>query len=419
MSQRAVVALLLSVLALAAHAAPPAATRNSAALAHQQPHAAGRGGAAVGDNNTTAAPRLHARSAQARDADNIYDAHKGNASAGDDNINGMQTQTRGRARASRANNVSKGDGKREDANRWWILDRETMGYIPLRVSSTRSSCTAYTDDSCPSGDRVKRGPDWEWGDQDGDGLYGTVTGVDQGVSSGRWCRVTWDNGNSNNMYRVGEDGAHDLCLVSASGSAGSAPAGSDSCRFARDGVCDEPVLCGRGTDTSDCSSGVGSHCANALLHSGMQYATLDATSRDSRAAGCQDTYLPLPAGWEIAPQDAGAIAVTGAHPWGTHLLVYADGGQRYTNNTDYASQAGETRTWHCCSDGPTALGTSGAQYKVNACARRILIRAPAGICTDAGAPPPPDEAAGDELASGGGGDGGGQLRDLVNLVTRA
>ena len=109
------------------------------------------------------------------------------ASAGDDNINSLQT--RGRSRVS-----------------------------------TRSSCTAYTDDSCPSGDRVKRGPDWEWGNEDGGDDHGTVTGV---ASSARWCRVTWNNDNSNS-YRVGRDGAHDLCLVSASGSAGNAPAGSDT-----------------------------------------------------------------------------------------------------------------------------------------------------------------------------------------------
>ena len=30
---------------------------------------------------------------------------------------------------------------------------------------------------------------------------------------------------------------------------------SDSCEFAHDGECDEPKLCDRGTDTSDCFSG--------------------------------------------------------------------------------------------------------------------------------------------------------------------
>jgi hypothetical protein len=104
--------------------------------------------------------------------------------------------------------------------------------------------------------------------------------------------------------------------------------------------------------------------------------------------GCQDTYLPIPACWEISPQDSGDIAVTAAHPWGTHLLVYADVEQSYTLNDDNNDSAGEARTWYCCSDGPTALGTSsdGTTYKVNACIRRILIRAPPSTCTDSGMP---------------------------------
>jgi hypothetical protein len=72
-------------------------------------------------------------------------------------------------------------------------------------------CTAYTNASCPIGDRVKRGKDWKWGSQDRGNDNGTVTGA----PSGLWCKVKWDNGLSNN-YRVGWDGAHDLCLVSAS-----------------------------------------------------------------------------------------------------------------------------------------------------------------------------------------------------------
>jgi len=106
--------------------------------------------------------------------------------------------------------------------------------------------------------------------------------------------------------------------------------------------------------------------------------------------GCQDTYLPLPAGWEISPQDSDSIAATAAHPWGTHLLVYADGGQRYTLNEDYSSP-GQAREWYCCSDGRTALGTSsdGTQFKANACARRILLRAPPSTCTGTDAAPTP------------------------------
>ena len=52
------------------------------------------------------------------------------------------------------------------------------------------------------GARVKRGPDWGWGNQDGGGL-GTVvmSSTDQG-----WVSVTWDAGESS-IYRVGAESA--------------------------------------------------------------------------------------------------------------------------------------------------------------------------------------------------------------------
>ncbi|KAK3587123.1 hypothetical protein CHS0354_006764 [Potamilus streckersoni] len=58
------------------------------------------------------------------------------------------------------------------------------------------------------GDRVKRGPTWEWGDQDGgDGNLGTVDFFDGGY----WWRVTWDLGHIN-YYRMG-DIYQDLIIV--------------------------------------------------------------------------------------------------------------------------------------------------------------------------------------------------------------
>ena len=56
------------------------------------------------------------------------------------------------------------------------------------------------------GDRVRRGPDWEWGDQDGGlGNAGTITEVD----SDGWVRVKWDKGGSN-KYRTENAGGTDL-----------------------------------------------------------------------------------------------------------------------------------------------------------------------------------------------------------------
>ena len=110
-----------------------------------------------------------------------------------------------------------------------------------------------------------------------------------------------------------------------------------------------------------------------MTFEGNQYAALDGTSPDSTSVGCQDYYLGLPVGWVIAPNTRASIQVTAMHPWGTYEMVLSDGSEYYTTGYYDGSMAGQPREWLCCSDGLTALGQNGDQYKVNACARRILI----------------------------------------------
>lgn len=66
-----------------------------------------------------------------------------------------------------------------------------------------------TMNSARAGQKVLRGVDWKWGDQDGgSGQLGTLTGPDP--ESQGWWTVAWDaNGQSNN-YRVGAEGKFDL-----------------------------------------------------------------------------------------------------------------------------------------------------------------------------------------------------------------
>lgn len=119
------------------------------------------------------------------------------------------------------------------------------------------------------------------------------------------------------------------------------------------------------------SAGSSRHCENSVVHQGVRYATLDATVKESSAVGCQDDFLALPDGWEIAPQDESAVAVTAGWPWGTHLLVYSDGGQRYTNNEDYDSPGGVTRSpavhESSAKDGQDAAGMPRPQTQQNIC----------------------------------------------------
>jgi hypothetical protein len=59
------------------------------------------------------------------------------------------------------------------------------------------------------GDRVVRGPDWKWDEQDGNGP-GTVVprSVPSLVDGYEWVSVRWDSGNYN-CYRIGP-GVRDL-----------------------------------------------------------------------------------------------------------------------------------------------------------------------------------------------------------------
>ena len=71
-----------------------------------------------------------------------------------------------------------------------------------------------------------RGPDWDWGDQDGNSL-GTVTS--RSSDSENWCKVTWDAG-SKNSYRVVTT-VHSICVLPmaavAAAAAGAAAAAAE------------------------------------------------------------------------------------------------------------------------------------------------------------------------------------------------
>ncbi|XP_046850294.1 uncharacterized protein LOC124443806 [Xenia sp. Carnegie-2017] len=60
----------------------------------------------------------------------------------------------------------------------------------------------------PLGTRVRRGPQWNWGNQDGHGV-GTVTNT---TDTKGWVDVCWDNGRKNS-YRFGKNNAMDVKIV--------------------------------------------------------------------------------------------------------------------------------------------------------------------------------------------------------------
>ena len=93
-----------------------------------------------------------------------------------------------------------------------------LEYCPLHdISDTEIECMVQTEyvivvlyPPLRPGDRVIRGPDWQWGSQ-GKNEEGVVLCVkDWKGMNDKGVRVRWDNGDEN-MYRYGADGCYDVC----------------------------------------------------------------------------------------------------------------------------------------------------------------------------------------------------------------
>jgi len=82
-----------------------------------------------------------------------------------------------------------------------------MGHANISPSPPPApkDANAVTAQSAKPGRRVVRGPDWKWGDQDGNG-EGVIHGE---VDQSSWVAVKWDAGGQN-KYRVGAEGCFDL-----------------------------------------------------------------------------------------------------------------------------------------------------------------------------------------------------------------
>jgi hypothetical protein len=98
---------------------------------------------------------------------------------------------------------------------------------------------------------------------------------------------------------------------------------------------------------------------------GYAYATLDDTGVNDVENGCQRIYLPMPAGWELAPATPYVKEIAGDYEWGTHVLVLADGtGIGTLSYSDGAVFYGGSR-W---------LSELDGTYKPAGCYLRVLIR---------------------------------------------
>ena len=103
-------------------------------------------------------------------------------------------------------------------------------------------------------------------------------------------------------------------------------AGAGNCSF-----CDTGTYSSKnGSSCLECGPGsVPSSCLSAGLrtvtYKGKLYAALDGTDPNSWFLGSQTGELSMPSGWEVAPDDGESTLVIGGHPWGTSVMVVADG----------------------------------------------------------------------------------------------
>ena len=115
----------------------------------------------------------------------------------------------------------------------------------LRTSRSGLTSEGQALRSAEVGIRVRRGPDWDWDDQDGGGPGTTVPGADEDG----WVSVRWDAG-SEFKYRVGAGGNYDLIIDGAS-----SPASPAAARILRCAEADVRVRRGRDWKWGDQDAG--------------------------------------------------------------------------------------------------------------------------------------------------------------------
>lgn len=116
--------------------------------------------------------------------------------------------------------------------------------------------------------------------------------------------------------------------------------------------------------------------ANTIFHAGWDYRTLDNVVPGNATLDCQHSYIEMPLGWELAPQDADVTGGVVAHyPWGAGIIVLSDGSGWRTSG---ASESGEPGTLFGTSLLHSKVEGEGEirrhSYKPDHCSLRILIR---------------------------------------------
>ena len=82
-----------------------------------------------------------------------------------------------------------------------------------------------------------------------------------------------------------------------------------------------------GSTTLTCPQGKFGVCPSyAVAYGDYCYASMDKQPASSSSGSCQDSYIAMPDGWGLVPYSAALVTnVVAQHPFGTHILVFANG----------------------------------------------------------------------------------------------
>eukprot|EP00756_Hemistasia_phaeocysticola_P019122 Hpha_TRINITY_DN15640_c8_g1::TRINITY_DN15640_c8_g1_i2::g.97857::m.97857 len=218
------------------------------------------------------------------------------------------------------------------------------GFADCRIVKESSDACRLEHSDAKTGAKVKRGPHWLWGDQDGQSV-GIVLEGSKPCSGGKWLKVRWEDTGIENFYRAGCNKRYDLCpqeTVTVAATAAVVPVGrggagrglqlgaSRGTGASRGSA--EPV--GRGTSGRGTSEGRGAaggrglaggsdmKCTRGVKLDGSVLFSLDSVSVESN---CKQYCLRMPECIGVTYDSAkstcdlisGSIAPQGAPAWVT------------------------------------------------------------------------------------------------------
>ncbi len=109
---------------------------------------------------------------------------------------------------------------------------------------------------------------------------------------------------------------------------------------------------------------------NVVTYNGYYYSTLgDTDIYYELLFNCQSSYLSLPAGWSIAPENADSIAIIAKYPWSNTWLMVASG-QCY-GTTHYPNNEG-VKCSYCSSS--LLVSADGFNYKPSICTHVLIAK---------------------------------------------